>query len=217
MQDNEYGTGRKDWMEIFEPSEKDGTLRSNNSVFTPPASCKMKGRNFKGACTKNGYGPVNAPTVTSGGGFTDYDNNSNSGSSMGMSSDGGAMGGMDAGGGMGESNDSIFISFLESMKTDSNVGIIDAVKKGFNIIVEASESKEWASDIEPKEGKMKELLSIPEGKKVSDVYTSGKKLANDLVKALKGDKKKAASMLAFAANIDKQDNVLDVALSNIPK
>lgn len=135
MKDNEYGTGRKDWMEIFEPSSEGGTLRSNNSVFTPPANCKVKGRDFKGSCTNKGYGPVNAPKVTSGGGFTDY--GPNDPVSTGPSGDGGAMGGMDAGGGMGESLDHKFVAFLESLKTDDNSSFIDTVKTGFIAINES--------------------------------------------------------------------------------
>lgn len=214
MENNEYGTGRKDWMEIFEPSGDGGTLRSNNSIFTPPANCKMKGRDFKGACTSQGYGPVNAPKVTSGGGFTDY--GPSDPVSTGPSADGGAMGGMDAGGGgMGESINEKFISFLESMATDENADLIETVKTGYITINEAKDK--WAQGIDVKEGKMTKLLNIPKGKKITDVYTSGKKLAEDLLKAVDGDKKKASSMLAFAANVDKTDNVLDTALRNISK
>jgi hypothetical protein len=134
MQNNEYGTGRKDWMEIFEPSKTDGTLRSNNSVFTPPASVKVKGRDFKGATTKNGYGPVNAPKVTSGGGFTDYGNDP---VSTGPSADGGAMGdGGGMGGGMGESADVKFVAFLESLKGEDTAEFIDVIKAGFMAINE---------------------------------------------------------------------------------
>jgi len=129
MENNEYGTGRKDWMEIFEPSGSDGTLRSNNSVFTPPASVKVKGRNFKGATTKNAYGPANAPKVTSGGGFTDY------GTGDSVSTMGGAMGdGGGAGGGMGESIDTRFVAFLESMTSDTNIEFMNTLKSGFDMI-----------------------------------------------------------------------------------
>lgn len=146
--DNDYGTGRKDWMEIFEPSKKDGTLRSNNSVFTPPANCNMKGRDFKGSCTKKGnaYGPANAPKVTSGGGFTDYGPNDPVST---ISADGGAMGGGDAGaGGMGESREDKFISFLESMKSGLNESVIETIKSGFVAIVENYTSLEDAMEAE---------------------------------------------------------------------
>jgi hypothetical protein len=74
-------------------------------------------------------------------------------------------------------------------------------------------------------GLMHKLLDIPADKKVDDVYTSGKKLAEDLLKAVKDSKivpakdirKKATSMLAFAANwpSDGKNSVMDKALSYI--
>jgi hypothetical protein len=72
---------------------------------------------------------------------------------------------------------------------------------------------------------MHKLLDIPADKKIDDVYTSGKKLAEDLLKAVedakivpaKDVKKKAASMLAFAANwpSDGKNSILDKALKAI--
>ena len=75
-------------------------------------------------------------------------------------------------------------------------------------------------------GLMHELLNIPEGKKVSDVYKSGKKLAEDLVSALRRKKivpekdiqQKAASMLVFAGNwpkTDSKNSVFDVAARHV--
>lgn len=74
-------------------------------------------------------------------------------------------------------------------------------------------------------GLMHKLLNIPEDKKIDDVYTSGKKLAEDLLKAVesakivpaKDVKKKASSMLAFAANwpSDGKNSILDKALKAI--
>lgn len=74
-------------------------------------------------------------------------------------------------------------------------------------------------------GLMHKLLNIPADKKIDDVYTSGKKLAEDLLKAVidsktvpaKDAKKKAASMLAFAANwpSDGKNSILDKALKAI--
>lgn len=78
-----------------------------------------------------------------------------------------------------------------------------------------NENKKWSKDIKIKGGKMTELLNIPEGKTISDIYTSGKKLASKLLSVVKGDKKKASSMLAFAANINPTDNVYDKALRAI--
>jgi hypothetical protein len=73
---------------------------------------------------------------------------------------------------------------------------------------------------------MHELLNIPENKKIADVYKSGKKLAEDLVAAIKREKiapekdvqKKAASMLVFAGNwpkTNKKNSVFDVAARHI--
>lgn len=77
-----------------------------------------------------------------------------------------------------------------------------------------------------KKGLMHQLLNIPEGKKISDVYTSGKDLAEDLVAALKREKTvprkdikaKAAQMLVFAGNWPKTDpknSIFDVAARHI--
>jgi hypothetical protein len=73
---------------------------------------------------------------------------------------------------------------------------------------------------------MHELLNIPEGEKIADVYKSGKKLAEDLVAALKREKvvpekdiqAKAAQMLVFAGNWPKTDaknSVFDVAARHV--
>lgn len=72
--------------------------------------------------------------------------------------------------------------------------------------------EKWAQGVDVEKGKMHRLLNVPPDKKITDVYTDGKKLATDLVKAT-GSQKEAASMLAFAANVDKQNNVLDSALA----
>jgi hypothetical protein len=75
-------------------------------------------------------------------------------------------------------------------------------------------------------GLMHELLNIPEDKKVADVYKSGKKLAEDLVSALRRKKvvpekdiqQKAASMLVFAGNwpkTDSKNSVFDVAARHV--
>ncbi len=73
---------------------------------------------------------------------------------------------------------------------------------------------------------MHDLLNIPEDKKISSVYKSGKKLAEDLVAALKSKKivpekdvqAKAAQMLVFAGNWPKTDaknSVFDVAARHV--
>lgn len=74
------------------------------------------------------------------------------------------------------------------------------------------EKEKWAQDVNVEKGKMKSLLGLKPDEKVTDKYSSGEQLAKDLVKALNGDQKKAAGMLAFAANVDKTNNVLDSAL-----
>jgi hypothetical protein len=74
-------------------------------------------------------------------------------------------------------------------------------------------------------GLMHKVLGIPTDKKIEDVYTSGKKLAEDLLKGVKKAelvplrdvRSKATSMLAFAANwpSDGDNSVLDKALEAI--
>jgi peptide subunit release factor 1 (eRF1) len=72
---------------------------------------------------------------------------------------------------------------------------------------------------------MHELLQIPEDKKISDVYKSGRKLAEELVAAIKKNnlvpekevQRKAASMLSFAGNWpnDPKNSIFDVALKHV--
>jgi peptide subunit release factor 1 (eRF1) len=72
---------------------------------------------------------------------------------------------------------------------------------------------------------MHELLQIPADKKISDVYKSGRKLAEELVDAIKKSnivpekevQRKAASMLAFVGNWpnDPKNSVFDVALKHV--
>lgn len=74
-----------------------------------------------------------------------------------------------------------------------------------------NESKKLISDVaSPKKNKMHDVLGINKDTKISDVYTSGKKLAEDLV--TKVGKKKATGMLAFVANINKEEDIFDRAL-----
>ncbi len=80
-----------------------------------------------------------------------------------------------------------------------------AIKK-FNTFLN---EKKWAKDVHPKKGKMHDVLGIPEDKKISDVYTSGKELAEDLVK--KVGKKKAASMIDFVANVSNDEPIFKTA------
>lgn len=77
---------------------------------------------------------------------------------------------------------------------------------------------------EAERGLMHKMLKVPADKKIGDVYSSGKKLAEDLLKAVKASgiasknvRKKATSMLAFAANwpSEGENTVIDKALKAI--
>jgi hypothetical protein len=76
-----------------------------------------------------------------------------------------------------------------------------------------NESKKTVSKVKIREGKMHKVLGIPANEKIEDHYKTGISLAKALVKALKGDQKKAAGMLAWAANIRKEGDIFDKALS----
>lgn len=74
------------------------------------------------------------------------------------------------------------------------------------------EQEKWSKDIKIKKGEMHRLLGVSEDETIISKYSSGKKLAQDLLNAVNGNKKKATGMLAYAANLDPQTNVLDAAL-----
>jgi len=76
------------------------------------------------------------------------------------------------------------------------------------------EDEKDLSDVDVEEGKMHRVLDIPEDEKISDNYESGEQLARDLVDAV-GDEKEATGMIAFAANIDPEENIFDDALDAI--
>jgi hypothetical protein len=89
-----------------------------------------------------------------------------------------------------------------------------------------NESKKGIDTSGVRKNLMHELLDIPEDKKISDVYKSGRKLAEDLVNALerknvvpkKDVQAKAAQMLVFAGNWPKTDvknSVFDVAARHV--
>ena len=95
-----------------------------------------------------------------------------------------------------------------------------------NFIESLNEAKKSIDTSGIRKGLMHELLNIPEDKKIEDVYKSGKKLAEDLVSALKRDKvvpekdvqAKAAQMLVFAGNwpkTDSKNSIFDVAARHI--
>ena len=71
----------------------------------------------------------------------------------------------------------------------------------------------WASKAEVHRGKMHDTLGLKPNERVSDRYKNGRKLAADLLRANRGDRKKTAGQLAFAANIRKGESVFDDALS----
>lgn len=76
-----------------------------------------------------------------------------------------------------------------------------------------NEAKKTVSKVHVKPGKMHKLLNIPADQKIEDHYKNGLELAKALVKALNGNQQKAAGMLAWAANIRKEHQIFDDALS----
>lgn len=95
-----------------------------------------------------------------------------------------------------------------------------------NFVHNLNEAKSPIDTSGVEKGLMHSLLEIPEGKKISDVYKSGKKLAEDLVSALRKKKvvpekkiqQKAASMLVFAGNwpkTDSKNSIFDVAARHV--
>lgn len=76
-----------------------------------------------------------------------------------------------------------------------------------------NEAKKTVSKVHVKPGKMHKLLNIPAEQKIEDHYKNGLELAKALVKALNGNQQKAAGMLAWAANIRKEHQIFDDALS----
>lgn len=65
--------------------------------------------------------------------------------------------------------------------------------------------------IEVKQGKLRKLLNIKDGNSIDDAYTSGSKLARDLLK--KVDYEEAIKMLVFAANMNPDIKVLKSAVN----
>jgi hypothetical protein len=80
-----------------------------------------------------------------------------------------------------------------------------------------NEAKKTVSKVEVKPGKMHKLLNIPADEKIQDHFKNGMELAKALVKALNGNQKKAAGMLAWSANIRKEHGIFDEALSALKK
>ena len=95
-----------------------------------------------------------------------------------------------------------------------------------NFVYSLNEAKKSIDTSGIRKNLMHELLNIPEDKKISDVYKSGKKLAEDLVHALesknivpkKDIQAKAAQMLVFAGNwpkTDSKNSIFDVAARHV--
>lgn len=96
------------------------------------------------------------------------------------------------------------------------MSILNMLQHIMDVPLNEGEDK-WTKDIKPKRGKMHKLLNIPADETISSKYKSGASLAKALIRALNGDEKKASSMLAFAANADSAENVLDDALHYMKK
>jgi len=93
-------------------------------------------------------------------------------------------------------------------------------------VEELNEAKKTIDTSGIRKNLMHELLNIPEDEKIDSVYKSGKKLAEDLVAALKREKvvpekdvqAKAAQMLVFAGNwpkTDSKNSIFDVAARHV--
>lgn len=82
-------------------------------------------------------------------------------------------------------------------------------------ILNESKKTKTISRVHIKPGKMHQLLGIPDNEQIQDHFNNGKHLAMALVKALGGDQRKAAGMLAWVANIQKGHNIFDEALSSL--
>lgn len=108
-----------------------------------------------------------------------------------------------------------FTTFVESLKTPETKDLLECILEGYGVCLEAQKKLISKQAGKVHKGKMHKLLNVPEGEKVTDHFKSGKALANALLKACGGDRKEATGMLAFAANLDKSDNVLDAALHHM--
>ena len=95
-----------------------------------------------------------------------------------------------------------------------------------DFVQDLNESKKDIDTFGVRKNLMHELLDIPEDKKISDVYKSGRKLAEELVRALemkdvvpkKDIQAKAAQMLAFAGNwpkTDSKNSIFDIAARHV--
>lgn len=88
----------------------------------------------------------------------------------------------------------------------------EAISKFEKVLDEVE--KNWSKDVDVETGKMHKVLAIPQDEKIEDHYDSGEELADDLVDAV-GDEKEASSMIAYAANINPENDIYDKALKAI--
>lgn len=93
------------------------------------------------------------------------------------------------------------------------MSIENAVRRG---VRRALYEDEDLSDVDVEEGKMHDFLDVPADQDISDEYDSGEELARDLVDAT-DDEQEASGMIAYAANIDSEENIFDDALDAIDR
>lgn len=101
---------------------------------------------------------------------------------------------------MNTKHNELFISFLESLK-DQDPALISHIIDAAKIVFESDDGELWTKDVHKDSGKMHKQLGLKEGEKIIDAYSSGKKLAQDLLKSNKGDKRKTGGQLGFVANV----------------
>lgn len=77
------------------------------------------------------------------------------------------------------------------------------------------EDEKWAQDVNVDKGEMHRVLNVPEDEEVSTHYTSGEKLARDLID--KVGREEAAGMINFAANVNDEDNIFDRAQRSLDR
>ncbi len=116
---------RRTFSEIFNANGDTGS--TFNSTFQMPYAekDKKKKRDFKGAWTKRGWGPVFDPAMKN-----------TMSSTVGGAGEMTMPAGSDGAVTMGESLDAKFIGLLESLRTDENSDVIDVIREGFDIFNE---------------------------------------------------------------------------------
>ena len=76
--------------------------------------------------------------------------------------------------------------------------------------------KKWAQDVKVKKGKMHNVLGLDEDESIESKYKTGESLAKALMSKLNNEKE-VTGMLAFAANVNSDNNVFDAALHYMKK